>query len=715
MDFSRDLNSEQQRAVFKKDGPSLILAGAGSGKTRVLVYKIAYLLISGVRPENILAVTFTNKAADEMKNRVAVLTKRGERGLFFPWLGTFHSICARILRREIEPLGYSRNFSIYDESDQLALMRRVIKKLGFDQKLINPNMALARISRAKNELINPEAFEELYGADFLGEKISLIYKEYQRSLKSANVLDFDDLLLKAIELFEDEKILEKYQKKFQYILIDEYQDTNHAQYRLIKMLAKSGNICVVGDPDQAIYGWRGADIRNILNFEKDFPKAEVFRLEQNYRSTKNILKAAQNVIAKNIYRKEKELWTKNPDGEKILRQQVFNEIEEAEFVVEKIKEILRSASSAKTPESRQDSPLTLSEASYKQFAVFYRIHAQSRILEEIMLKNEIPYRIVGGVRFYERKEIKDLLAWLRILNSPTDMVSLKRIINIPPRGIGEGLADKISSLGDLDRIDFKNFSGITPRSKKALAEFLKIFTSLRKKVKKENVVDLLQSILKETGYKEWLLDGTEEGEMRFENIRELLGVARKYSNLLPEESQLAFLEGVTLFQDIDNWNPGEDAITLMTLHSAKGLEFPVVFMVGMEEGIFPHSRSFSEIQEMEEERRLCYVGMTRAKEKLILTFAASRMLYGLPQANLPSRFLADIPEDIVWGNDFSQEEISENMKDSASFQKGSRVWHKDFGEGVVLDIKKEILTISFESGVVKKIIANQKYLSSLDV
>jgi DNA helicase II / ATP-dependent DNA helicase PcrA len=626
----RDLNTEQQKAVTTIDGPILILAGAGSGKTRVITYRIAYLISQGIKAENILAVTFTNKAAGEMKERVIKIL--GEEKKANLWIGTFHSICARILRREIKHIGFENNFSIYDTSDQISLIKEILKTLDMDEKMFNPRTISGKISSAKNELVKPATFASNYAHSFFEEKVAEVYEIYEKELKKRNALDFDDLISRAIEVLDiHPDILERYRKMFQYILVDEYQDTNHSQYLLIKMLTNSkNNICVVGDPDQSIYNFRGADIRNILNFEKDHPDTKIFKLEENYRSTKNILNCAQGLIENNKQRKKKSIWTNNDIGELVTVFQAFNQIEEGDYIVSEIRSLMRK------------NPLS----SLNDIVVFYRTHAQSRALEEVFINSSIPYRIIGGVSFYARREIKDILSYLNILNNPSDLTSLKRIINIPTRGIGLSAMkylvniDRIDDLGDiLERVD--------ARAKKGFEKFYNLYKKLKGESVRVVVSELINIILREIEYREYLLDGTKEGETRWENVKELLSVAKKFDSLNPNESLASFLEDVSLITSADNQDYNQDSISLMTLHSAKGLEFDYVFMVGMEENIFPHAQSMADEHDLEEERRLCYVGITRARKRLYMIYANSRMLYGGVQSNAPSRFLEEMPQDIL--------------------------------------------------------------------
>jgi len=534
-----------------------------------------------------------------------------------PWLGTFHSICVKILRREAKHLGYPSNFTIFDTQDQLAVVKKIMQETGIDPKNYNPNGVLYYISSAKNEFVSPDDYDQYVNSPF-EEVVRDVYKEYQKYLKTVGAMDFDDLLVLCVKLFEENPtVLEKYQKIFKYILIDEYQDTNKVQYMWAKMLsAKEKNICVVGDDSQSIYGFRGANFRNILNFERDFPGAKVIKLEQNYRSTKNILRAADELIKYNRHKTKKTLWTDNSDGALLQVYQALNEKDEAEFVAMEIR------------------ALAMGKSRWSDFAVLYRTNAQSRALEEAFIRYGIPYRVIGGVRFYERREVKDIIAYLRLLANPDDQISLERVINVPARGIGSKTFLKY--LQDLSNLN----SEIPPK----IQQFLEMVEEIRKK--KVEVADLIEIIAEKTGYKDYLLDGTPEGEARWENVLELKSVAA-YNDALGLENPLeAFLEKVALYQDTDNYDAGANVVTLMTLHSAKGLEFPVVFIIGFEEGLLPHSKSIDEDSDVEEERRLCYVGITRAKQKLYLLYASERIYFGNPVANSPSRFLAEIPEDV---------------------------------------------------------------------
>ena len=603
-----NLNPEQLEAVTTTEGPVLILAGAGSGKTKALTHRIAYLIEEKkVNPENILAVTFTNKASQEMISRINKLLSATDYLLStkLPWMGTFHSVCVKILRREILPLGYTRSFSIYDSEESLSAVKHAMDALDIDKKQYNPKSIRNFISGAKNEMISASAYLK-YGRGYFGEVVQKVYTAYEKELKNANALDFDDLLLKVVELFERyPEILARYQDLFRYILIDEYQDTNHTQYRLVNLLAgKYQNLFVIGDDAQSIYSFRGANFKNILDFEKDYPKAKVIKMEQNYRSTQNILAAAQHVIEKNTQRSDKTLWTKHEEGMLTTVFEAKNELEEIEFILLEIESLLRSRS-------------------LNDFVILYRTNAQSRVLEEVFLQHKIPYRLIGALRFYERREVKDILAYLKLIANEKDKVSLKRIINVPTRGIG---AKSVKEM-NLENPKIKNFFAM-----------IEGFRAQQTKLK---IVELIDLIISETGYKNYILDGTEEGESRWENIEELKSVATKSEDL--EQ----FLESVALASDIDALDRDAEAVTMMTLHNAKGLEYPIVFIVGLEEGLMPHANSLLDPSDLEEERRLCYVGMTRARERLYLTYTQCRLLYGGLQYNQPSRFINEIPGYLV--------------------------------------------------------------------
>ena len=631
--YLAELNPPQREAVLHTEGPLLILAGAGSGKTRVIIYRIAYL-IGGlqIRPWNILAVTFTNKAADEMRGRVAQLL--GAEGLNV-WVGTFHATCVKILRKNAAQLGLRSSFLIYDEADQLALLRECLKGLDLSERVIHPRVAQNRISRAKNDLLTPAEFAA-QAADYLEERVSRVYYRYQAELQRSGALDFDDLLVEAVRLFlERPMVLGYYQDLWRYIMVDEYQDTNHAQYRLIRLLAeRHQNLAVVGDDDQSIYRWRGADLGNILEFERDYPYCKTVRLEQNYRSTQRILETASSVIAHNRGRKAKHLWTENEEGDPVGFCQARDEEDEATFVVETIRR------------------LAIAEGwSFDDFAVFYRVNAQSRVLEDACRRVMTPYIIVGGLRFYERKEIKDLLAYLRLIANPADSVSLLRAVNVPTRGIGKTTLEKLSrfasgkglSLWEACREMVKE-NLLPARQAKAIQEFQALIERCAVKLPGNSVPEVVNDLLQETGYLEALQrEATPESLSRLENLRELISAAQDFVERSEDKSLEAFLDMVALLTDVDEgMKDARGKVTLMTLHMAKGLEFPVVFITGMEEGVFPHGRAYTDPEELEEERRLCYVGVTRAKKRLFLTAAVQRRLYGGESFNLPSRFLEEI-------------------------------------------------------------------------
>ncbi len=632
------LNDKQKEAAQIIDGPILVVAGPGSGKTRLLAQRIAYLLSSNVSPENILAVTFTNKASQEMKERMgkllgARISTSSGRLTAMPLVGTFHSICARILRKEIEVLGYNKNFAIYDEGDQLVLVKKTMKDMEIDEKKINPAAVLSKISGLKSELTSPDTHARTH-MEFFEKTVNKIYFEYQKKLKQNNALDFDDLLLATIRIFQERpEILEKYRDKFKYILVDEYQDTNTAQYMLIKLLSqKYKNLMVIGDSDQSIYAWRNADFRNILNFEKDFPGAKTIKLEQNYRSTKTILAASQALIKNNLERHEKNLWTGADKGEKIVIQELPNERKESDFVVLKIKKYLNRG-------------YLLGD-----FAVFYRTHAQSRIIEEALLKAGLPYQIISGVNFYERKEIKDILAYFRIILNPFDALSMERIYNVPARGIGAATYKKVMGKydGRLPIPEYLSLSlaqrEVATKAVSRVSALVALLNNFNQAAEKLSLSQLAKYIIKAVNYEAYICDKTVEGESRWENVKELFSVIKKYDDLKGEAALEKFLEEVALIQNADYMKEKDQSVKLMTLHAAKGLEFPVVFITGMEEKIFPHSRSVFSGAELEEERRLCYVGITRAKKLLFLTYCVKRLLYGTSQYNLPSRFIFEIPE-----------------------------------------------------------------------
>ncbi|WP_059104488.1 DNA helicase PcrA [Shouchella shacheensis] len=707
------LNKEQREAVTHTEGPVLLMAGAGSGKTRVLTHRMSYLLRhNGTPPWSVLALTFTNKAAREMKDRVASLVGPIAEDI---WISTFHSMCVRMLRRDIDKIGFSRNFSILDSSDQLSVIKQVLKSQNIDPKKFDPKSILGTISSAKNELKTAKQFAKV-AAGVYDEVAADVYTDYEKRLKQNNALDFDDLIMRTIQLFSDvPEVLEFYQRKFQYIHVDEYQDTNRAQYQLVRMLGdRSKNVCVVGDSDQSIYRWRGADIGNILSFENDYPNAKVILLEQNYRSTKTILSAANSVIENNANRKPKRLWTENTEGRKIGLYEAATEQAEAQFVVEKIREAAREPG-----------------FSYSNVAILYRTNAQSRIIEEYFVKSNLDYNIVGGTKFYDRKEIKDILAYLRLISNPDDDISLQRIVNVPKRGIGATTVDKIAAyaaasglsmyaaLGELEEI------GVTARAYTKLVEFreqVKNWTQMQEYL---SVTELVEELLEKTGYREMLKkEQTLEAQSRLENMDEFITVTQEFEKGSEDKTLVAFLTDLALVADIDKLDDEEettkrDAITLMTLHSAKGLEFPLVFLIGLEEGIFPHNRSLFEEEEMEEERRLAYVGITRAEKQLYVTNAKLRTLYGRTNTNPSSRFIAEIPAEFVESeNQPSGRMVGASRKTAASaaagsvrtrasaqssgrsqmvttggdafeWQVGDKATHKKWGSGTVVSLKGE--------------------------
>lgn len=725
MNFLDGLNDKQREAVLATEGPILVLAGAGSGKTRVLTHRIAYIIEEkGVRPYNILALTFTNKAANEMKERIAKLIGDEAEDI---WAGTFHSICVRILRRDIEKLGYGKNFVIFDTADQKTLIKDCIKQLDVSEKLYEPAAMMGFIGSQKDNLVEPDTYINQNYGEFRERQKGEIYSFYQKKLKENNALDFDDLINKTIELFRRfPDILEYYQNKFRYILVDEYQDTNRAQYILINLLSKKyKNICVVGDDDQSIYKFRGADIRNILDFEKDYLNAKVIKLEQNYRSTKTILNAANQVIENNEGRKSKRLWTANDEGCQIKIFSGANEHEEANFIVDKIKEI----------SEKEDKKLT-------DFAILYRTNAQSRVIEEAFLKANIPYRIVGGHKFYDRKEIKDIIAYLRLIQNPVDNYAFKRIINVPKRGLGKTSLDRLEqySIEKEDSIfgamlECEEIPGLTQRAKESLNSFSSLIRKFMAMKELFTVTELIENVIDSIGYIEEIQqEETVQAESRIENIKEFLSVAVNFEEASEDKTLEEFLANISLLSDLDKTDETDrDSVTMMTLHSAKGLEFPVVFMTGMEESLFPTSRAYFSEDDMEEERRLCYVGITRAMEKLFMTRAFSRMLYGKTGVNSMSRFLREIPEGLT--EDLNESEVSatstvstnistnmspkyftgytiENTRktpvnSNLDIKPGMKVKHKTWGIGTVVQVKeleddKEI-TIAFNSQGIKKL------------
>ena len=695
------LNDRQCEAVNHTKGPLLITAGAGSGKTKVLTCRIAHLLELGVAPYRILAITFTNKAAKEMKERVQNLVGAQADSI---WLSTFHSFCAKLLRFEIDGFhGYTRNFTIYDSSDQLVLIKDCLKKLNLDDKQFTPRSVLGTISAAKNVLMDAKTFAG-QAEDFYQQKVSEAYALYQAKLKENNALDFDDLLFLAVRLLEEkDDVREKYQERFQYVLVDEYQDTNHAQYALTKILAAQWrNICVVGDADQSIYAWRGADIRNIIDFTRDYPDAASIKLEQNYRSTKTILNAANAVIDNNESRPRKTLWTENPSGNKVIQYQAQTEHDEADYIAGAIY-------------NRHE----ISHEPYGDMAILIRTNAQSRVLEEKLMRYAIPYTMVGGTKFYDRKEIKDVLAYLRLLYNPEDSLSLTRIINVPKRNIGATTMEKVAAYAEGEGISlFEALSSpdaipVTKRAQTSLENFAAMIFDLLNDIDGMDVLSLIEKVIKDTGYGEMLDKDAEhdpQGESRKENVGEFLSVAKDYMDSNPDGNLQDFLENVALVSDVDDFESSESKVTLMTLHAAKGLEFPVVFLAGLDEGLFPHSRTLMDPEQIEEERRLAYVGITRAERQLYVTNAVTRTMYGRISAYMPSRFLGEIPPELVeeykrksampqsrMTSVPGQQRVSILSKPVAtslpkkhavtdSFAKGDKVRHKIWGIGTVLDV-----------------------------
>ena len=729
------LNPPQKEAVFHTEGPLLILAGAGSGKTRVLTHRIACLMEEkGVNPWNILAITFTNKAAQEMRERVDKLVGMGAESI---WVSTFHSACVRILRRHIDFLGFDNHFAIYDTEDQKTVIKEVCRRLNIDTKIYKERTLMAKISHAKDELISPEEMELNAGGDFNEKKIAAVYKEYQATLRKNNALDFDDLIVKTVELFQNyPNVLEYYQERFQYIMVDEYQDTNTAQFKFVSLLAsKYQNLCVVGDDDQSIYKFRGANIGNILGFEQAFPEAKVIRLYQNYLSTGNILEAANRVIENNTERKPKRLWTENESGDKVHFRQFLNGFEEAEYVVGEITKARRNG-----------------DCNYKDCAVLYRTNAQSRLFEEKFLLANVPYKIVGGINFYARKEIKDLLCYLKTISNAKDDVAVRRILNVPKRGIGAATVSKVQDYAEYMQVSFYDALRVAEeipsigRSLSKINGFVEFIQSLRSKEEVYTVRELLEEVIRLTGYVDELrAEGTDEAEARIENIDELISKAETYQETMEAQNEPAtlsgFLEEIALVADIDSVDPDQDYVLLMTLHSAKGLEFPKVFLTGMEDGIFPGYMSIStgDPSDLEEERRLCYVGITRAMKELTLTCAQQRMIRGETQFNRVSRFVREIPrelvdlghtvqekkprlEDIAPKNNsymqmkmafhakpFQPKEFKVTKAESLDYEVGDTVRHVKFGVGIVKNIteggRDYEVTVDFDRFGVKKMFA----------
>jgi DNA helicase-2/ATP-dependent DNA helicase PcrA len=710
-----DLNPPQQEAVQHGNGPLLIFAGAGTGKTRALTYRIAYLIHEHkVDPRNILAVTFTNKAAREMKERIEKLV--GSQAFGQMWVGTFHSTCARMLREKGDRIGLDRDFTIYDEDDQVKVIRECLEELGLDERETNARAVLNKISQAKEQLVLPAEYAKAFSGNY-DPLVDQVYPLYQKKLAASHAMDFDDLILNAVRLLDEcPEVLEHYQRKFDHVLVDEYQDINFSQFQLVKLIAeKHGNICCVGDDDQSIYSWRGADVSIILSFQKRYPEAKIVTLEQNYRSTRNILDAAYHIISKNEHRAPKQLWSERPEGALLHRIEATDEHDEAARVVGRIRE-----------------KVTKGESEYSDFVILYRMNAQSRVLEDALMNYRVPYRIIGGVRFYERKEIKDVMAYLRLALNPADSVSLKRILNVPTRGIGPitleriehfALVEGISFFDALQRIEEIDANN---KAKRAITALAKLIEFLHDKRDEFSVSKLLNEVIENTGYiADLKRQGTREADSRAENVLELASVVSEFERTSEDVSLRAFLEQVALVTDIDSYDQNEPAVTLMTLHAAKGLEFPMVFMVGMEEGIFPHSRSKGQ-EELEEERRLCYVGMTRAKDELCLSYAYTRTLFGMRDRMAVSRFIREIPAEMfhapkkvartssLW--ETVQQPISTVPCD---FQPGDYVKHNVFGLGMIENIEPNgrdmMLTVAFEDVGRKKLMLSFAALEKVEL
>ncbi|MBO5955505.1 MAG: UvrD-helicase domain-containing protein [Clostridia bacterium] len=773
----KNLNNKQLEAVVNTEGPLLVIAGAGSGKTTVIIHKIAHLLTFGrayedtripqslteeelevlewfsngeieelppqlwdymsvepVKPYNVLAITFTNKAAAELKSRLN--KKLGGMGDDV-WASTFHSSCVKFLRRDIDKLGYDKSFVIFDTADQQTLIKECLKELNLDSKEFSPKAIAGEISNAKNELITPEDYADLFKRDFFKSVVSRVYTLYQRKLKKYNALDFDDLIMCTVKLFEENPdVLEFYQNKFKYILIDEYQDTNHAQYRLVSLLAaKHRNLCVVGDDDQSIYKFRGADISNILGFEEEFENARVIKLEENYRSTQNILSAANEVIAHDMGRKQKKLWTRNGEGEKIVVYNANNEHDEAAYLADRIEEYCSAGES------------------YNDFVVLYRMNAESRVVEDTLLRRAIPYKIVGGLRFYDRKEIKDLTSYLRLLQNPTDNVAFRRIVNEPKRGIGDTTVDKIIDIAESEGVgaltvcvNIGLYSELS-RSAAKVSAFVDIINEMKKaKETEETLEGFVKIVIERSGMISALeKENTVESRTRIENLKEFISMVQETVKENPETTLEDLLENISLVADIDSFDEAQETVTLMTLHSAKGLEFPNVFLIGMEEGIFPGTRSLGMDDEMEEERRLCYVGITRAKERLFLTHTSTRTLFGTTKYNMMSRFLKEIPKELIleesakkakiedfgftytkrpqmdksiFSTPSSKPQPSVADKKVLDFKIGDRVMHRKFGAGTVLEAKAigadMFLRVKFDTEGEKNLMAAYVQLEKLD-
>jgi len=725
VDILAELNDAQREAAGAINGPVLILAGPGSGKTRVITHRIAYLIkVCGVSPWRIMAVTFTNKAAREMEERLKKLAAGAVKELT---MGTFHAICVRILRQDGRAIGVQPGFVIYDRDDQLSLVKRCLKEMGLDPKNHAPAAVLSAISNAKSQVTTPAGYSQR-AKGYFEETVARIYEKYQKSLGQNNAVDFDDLLMKTVQLFESHpEILGKYQQRYLHIMVDEFQDTNLVQYKLVEQLAAvHRNICVVGDPDQSIYSWRAADMRNILNFEKDYPDAKVVLLEQNYRSTKTILQTASGIISANKQRKQKELWTNNEQGELVNIVETYSQQEEAQFVVREVEGLLEQG-----------------EASLSECAVMYRTNAQSRALEETFIRYGTPYKLVAGTRFYERREVKDIIAYLKLVYNAKDSISLLRIINVPARGIGERTIGQLSarafSLGvsqyeallTLASEEGESQTEFSPRMRRLLTDFYSMIEELIECAEKESLIKLFDLLIKKTGYRQYIM-AMPDGEDRWDNVMELRAAVKQYDELETREGLMAFLEGVTLVSDVDSYDEKEGAVTLITLHQAKGLEFPVVFIVGMEEGVLPHIRSFDDPAQMEEERRLCYVGITRARRRIYLLRAFRRNMMGNSNVNAPSRFLKDIPAGLVAGGrnagrgEESQIRVSESVWESDApvveidlpeLKAGDRVLHKQFGKGTVVSCKKTDgdfeVAVAFPGMGVKKLLLSFAHLEKV--
>ncbi len=726
MDILAELNPAQREAIEAVSGPVLILAGPGSGKTRVITHRVAYLIkVCGVSPHRIMAVTFTNKAAREMKERLHQLVSSSVQDLT---LGTFHAICVRILRNNGKAIGVAPQFVIYDREDQLSLIKRSIQEVDLDPKQYAPPAIISAISAAKSRMLTPGDHIR-HGRSYFDEVVGRVYEHYQQLLEESNALDFDDLLMKAVQLFrKSPEILSRYQSRYLHLLVDEFQDTNLVQYELIKQLGgKYRNICVVGDPDQSIYSWRFADLRNILSFENDYPEAKLVMLEENYRSTKMILETASNIISVNQQRKAKNLWTQNKKGQPTTIVETYTEQEEAQFVVSEVERLVDRG-----------------EFSLGDCAVMYRTNAQSRALEEAFIRYGTPYKLVAGTRFYERREVKDIIAYLRLIQNPNDSVSLMRIINVPQRGVGQQTQAKLSSWAKstgvsqyqaLQLVAKAETPEVTPRlpfnphTCRILAGFLTLMQEFITRSQELKLVDLFDLVVERSGYKQYILSEVDREE-RWENILELRTVAQDYVNLNPSESLASFLEGVTLVSDVDGLDESVSAVTLITLHQAKGLEFPVVFIAGMEDGILPHFRSFDDPEQMEEERRLCYVGVTRAKEKVYLVRAFRRNLMGRSMVSQPSRFLSDIPRHLISTGNWREGGESQIVPSIYSWNKppaptlptlelkpGDHVHHVQFGNGVVVSyqpVKDDAEVVVAFNGAVKKLLLSYASLEKVE-